>query len=275
MRVVFSHINKDFPVYCETIGYQWQQEPVSRPNGWHYYHWLQTLQGEGIIETSRQKFRLTSGSGILFAPNLPHDYYSAHHDRIWKTAWMTFYGTSINELMTFLAMDEFLYFKQLHRPLEHFIIDTFAVFSDEGADAPFDQSTALYRFIMLLKQNSQSMPPVYQINEIVRPIITFIDKHYSEKITNQTLAALTGYSVTYQTEIFNLYYHVTPLQYLHEYRLRKAKSLLLLHPGLQVQQIGNRVGFNDISKFISRFKAYTGCTPLQFRAQYRQKKMSN
>ncbi|WP_258088786.1 hypothetical protein [Weissella fangxianensis] len=35
------------PLFCESIGYDWQQDVVARPEGHQYYHWLQTDSGGG------------------------------------------------------------------------------------------------------------------------------------------------------------------------------------------------------------------------------------
>ena len=56
-------------------------------------------------------------------------------------------------------------------------------------------------------------------------------------------------------------------EYLTFYRISRAKELLLTNRQLQIQMIGQRVGFADASHFTSMFRKLTGMTPRQFRMQ--------
>ncbi|MFT8829265.1 MAG: helix-turn-helix domain-containing protein, partial [Lentilactobacillus hilgardii] len=96
-------------------------------------------------------------------------------------------------------------------------------------------------------------------------IMTYINKNYTQKIDNQILSKYSGFSISYQNKIFKHYYGITPLIYLNDFRLRKAKSLLLMHPDWQIQQVGEAVGLIDISRFIQQFRKTFGLTPNQFR----------
>ncbi len=45
IRYTFSSIEKTLPLFIESIGYNPQEEDFARPEGYPYYHWLQTLEG--------------------------------------------------------------------------------------------------------------------------------------------------------------------------------------------------------------------------------------
>ncbi|WP_243674358.1 AraC family transcriptional regulator [Lentilactobacillus kisonensis] len=57
------------------------------------------------------------------------------------------------------------------------------------------------------------------------PIISYISKHYAETISNEQLAKITKYSITYQNRVFKQVYNMTPLAYLNSYRMKKSESL--------------------------------------------------
>ena len=37
------------PLFLESVGFNPEQEPISRSEGFPYYHWLQTAVGEGKV----------------------------------------------------------------------------------------------------------------------------------------------------------------------------------------------------------------------------------
>ena len=46
------------PLFAETIGYNPAQESITRPKGYPYYHWIQTVSGLGSIKFQNQKINL-------------------------------------------------------------------------------------------------------------------------------------------------------------------------------------------------------------------------
>lgn len=68
--------------------------------------------------------------------------------------------------------------------------------------------------------------PIYsQYDEIVAPIINYLEAHYEEEIKNEDLDHLVSYSTQYMSKIFKEVYHMSPYQCLMEIRIRKAKEL--------------------------------------------------
>lgn len=265
MRLAFKQPSQDMPLFCESIGYEWQQSPVNRPNGYYAFHWLQTEMGTGIVTINRQQRLLKPNQGILIRTNVSHRYQSIDTHQKWQTAFLAFAGNQADELMTFLGLKTSLFFPALSPELATFIHQSYAQFERNDLVATLRQSSELYRFIMLLKQAEYGIDNTYQAQKIVRPILAYLTVHYHSAITNEQLAAQTGYSVAYQNRIFKSTYGQTPLKYLNDYRLQQAKRLLTLHPDWQIQLIGNSVGFNDISRFIHEFKQYYHLTPRQFK----------
>ncbi|KRM33423.1 two-component sensor response regulator [Agrilactobacillus composti DSM 18527 = JCM 14202] len=264
MRIHFTNINQDLPLFCENIGYDWHQENVQRPKGYYYYHWLQSQTGTGIFMVDNQRFVLGPNQGILLEPNVPHSY-QAKVGETWQTSFLVFSGAIAGNMMTYLGVNRYLYVRHIQLQLSQFIQKSFGIFETEDLESTYAQSEKLYEFLLLLKRNVQHQATSSLVAAIVQPIINYININYANKITNSDLSRYTGYSVAYQNKIFLEYYQQTPLQYLTAYRLRKAKSFLLVHPEWPIQTIGNRVGFDDISHFTQYFRQYTGKTPSAFR----------
>src|SRR5690606_41735777 len=72
IRYVFSTIERSLPLYLESIGYSAWERIFQRPEGYPYYHWLHTLEGEGHFELLGEAVKLTKGKGVLLTPFTPH-----------------------------------------------------------------------------------------------------------------------------------------------------------------------------------------------------------
>ncbi|MFT8399993.1 MAG: helix-turn-helix transcriptional regulator [Lentilactobacillus diolivorans] len=265
MRVAFQKPDQQLPLFCESIGYHWPQAPINRPHGYYAYHWLQTETGTGTVTVDRQQFELAPHQGILIRSGVPHHYRSLNDQQHWETAFLAFFGSIADSLTRFLGLEDFIYFNHLTPELDTFIPQTYDYFLQDNILASFDQSAEIYRFMMLLKQSNYFDANQLADQTIINPIIHYLTNNFGMTVTNEELAQATGYSIPYQNRIFFKKYGQSPLQYLADYRLRKAKVLLTLHPDWQIQKIGNLVGFNDISRFIYQFKKRYHLTPKQFR----------
>ena len=67
--------------------------------------------------------------------------------------------------------------------------------------------------------------------------------------------------------LFVRYLGCSVYEYLTNYRITKAKELLLMRRDRKIQEIAHDVGYTDSSHFIVMFKKLTGMTPAQFRRQ--------
>ena len=87
MPIYFGNNFAKEPFQFDSVGNNWEQESVNRPNGFPLFHYLRTQKGTGIIniyykdELSSdhkisQTIELSKGQGILIAPYIPHSYHN-------------------------------------------------------------------------------------------------------------------------------------------------------------------------------------------------------
>lgn len=96
--------------------------------------------------------------------------------------------------------------------------------------------------------------------------LTYIDKHYNEKIVAQELAQkLFVCRTTLMTE-FKKYTGSTLNDYIIHCRLKNAVSML--YKETPEQQIAEKCGFGDVSNFIRCFKRVYGITPKKYLKEY-------
>ncbi|MFC6316117.1 helix-turn-helix domain-containing protein [Lapidilactobacillus achengensis] len=262
MRVVFTQINAHLPLYLESIGYDWHQETVMRAHGYGYYHWLQTTRGQGICHVGGQTLTLTPGDAILLGPAIPHDYWAAEANQ-WDTQYLTFGGPAVGAILGQNLVD-YQIFRRTAPALRHFIAD-YGPQVTTTTD-PNELSLLIYRFLLLLKQTRESGQQLKrQYAAILQATKQYLDQNYQQNLTNQELAQHSGFSSQHLNRLFKQAYHVTPLQYLNDLRLRNAQTLLLSQPQLTVEQIAIQTGFSSASYFIAQFHQQLQMTPRQFR----------
>lgn len=100
--------------------------------------------------------------------------------------------------------------------------------------------------------------------KILMNAIQHIHTFYHEKISIQTLAQSTGYSVSHFGRLFKASVGKTPDEYIISYRLYKACELLS-NSDASVLDIALSCGFLDASYFTRTFKKKYGCTPHHYR----------
>lgn len=101
--------------------------------------------------------------------------------------------------------------------------------------------------------------------EIVGFIELFIRDNFSQEINLNSLAKRFNFQAPYLSKIYKKYRHETPVKYLQNLRVNKAKYLLLNNPELEVKKIGELVGYPDQYYFSRIFKHLTGKSPSEFR----------
>lgn len=104
----------------------------------------------------------------------------------------------------------------------------------------------------------------------LKPVFSYIEKNYSERITLASLSSVIHMNKNYFCKYFKEKTGKTPFVYLNEYRINQAAAQLLMS-GAPITEIALNTGFDNMSYFIRQFKHYKGCTPSAFRSMERPK----
>ena len=101
---------------------------------------------------------------------------------------------------------------------------------------------------------------------ILAPAIHHILENYADpQVANDTLANLCGISTVYFRKTFESVYGTSPIRYLHELRINKAKAILSGDFG-SIGQVAESVGYSSVYHFSKMFKLYTGLSPSAYAA---------
>ena len=99
---------------------------------------------------------------------------------------------------------------------------------------------------------------------LIHRSVKYIETHYHRQdLYTPMLAKMSGMGQTYYRSIFQSVFGVPPTRYIQQYRVEKAKTLLVYSAGC-VEEIAMAVGFANSSYFCKVFKATAGMTPSEF-----------
>ncbi len=111
-------------------------------------------------------------------------------------------------------------------------------------------------------------------NDKIKEMMIYIHEHYDRKITVEELAASAFLSERECFRVFRSCLHMTPLEYMKNYRLQMACQMLA-REGDSVTEIAQACGLGSSSYFGKVFREYARCTPLEYRKRCRKSSCKN
>ena len=100
----------------------------------------------------------------------------------------------------------------------------------------------------------------------LRMMMQFIADHHTERISLDNIASAANISKSAALRCFRAGMQVSPVGYLNDYRLNRAKELLISSHST-VSEVALAVGFDNVGYFDRVFKRAFGITPKQFAKQ--------
>lgn len=105
--------------------------------------------------------------------------------------------------------------------------------------------------------------------EMMDQIFRYVEDHYSENMMLEDVADAIGFSTYYFTKFFKKNTGKTFITFLNEYRVEKAKWILL-NEDISVNELIERTGFGSSKTFYRVFKQVTGVAPSIFKQEHLQ-----
>jgi YesN/AraC family two-component response regulator len=117
----------------------------------------------------------------------------------------------------------------------------------------------------LVAATSMSAPRVAAGHPNIHRALTFIVEHFAEDITLEDAARQAGLSRFHFCRLFRRETGWTFLEYLHQFRVRRAQALLA-DRYVRITEVAYTVGFSDLSHFDRTFRRMVGRSPSEYRA---------
>ena len=102
---------------------------------------------------------------------------------------------------------------------------------------------------------------------IMNTAVSYIEEHYMEPLSLETVAGFAGFSKYYFSRLFKECIGVSFSEYLIRIRLEAAADLLA-RTDQSIREVALASGFGSTATFNRIFREYKNCTPTQFRAIY-------
>ena len=280
--------------YIRRAGYQ--RHYVIRARRMYDYELLYCFKGNPIIIIENRRYPVGPGTAVFIRPNAVHsilfdekntgEFYWIHFDFKFRK--------DVHELDTLPFEHSYSMnsapLAQPHLIREEVVIDQSIRFPDvlKAAD-PFYMEEAFRKLVSVF--NSQASCHgletreilLHILNRIIQQILTdekgnkenktysyaeviknYIILNFSRKITTKDLAQVLGVGSNYIGKIFKKETGEKLLEYINNYRLDRAKELLM---GTRepVEEIAYQVGFNDVLYFNRCMKKKYGQPPAEIR----------
>ena len=253
------------PFQLTGIGKCSNQCKIVRNNGFNLHMIFYTRKGRGKLIYGGNQYILNKGDIIILSKDISYEYEPISES--WHTSWITFIGTHIDETIKSLHLEkaQIIHYDNLE-PVEDIFKKMIGLLKNRTSHWMYSCSGMLYTMLTDLASHSIEKQTIGETAEesYIEDVINYIDTHFSEYISLENLAEISGVTPEHLCKIFRNKVNMRPFEYVARKRIQESK-LLLETTTLPISEIGERVGYEDKSYFGYVFKKYEKISPTQFR----------
>ena len=283
LRETASHGSEEYP-FCYYYEDIWDFD--FHCIDWHWHpevEFVYVQQGKADFLVGGNRYVLSSGDGIFINSQVIHRFEATDSAIIPNIVFSPvllvpqgslIYSRYIRPIIE--STTECVIFSA-EETVHHCIIETMrSIFAVQGSGTASEMKTAelllklwrfLYESILITDCGSMSVHSA-QTQAKLQIMMQYIHDNYSGQITLDDIARTVLISKSSVLNIFRTYLHTSPINYVVEYRLKRA-SKLLVDTENSVCTIAHETGFENIGYFCRRFKKLYGVTPINYRKYYR------
>lgn len=267
MQTSFYRKQRLLPFLMNINGYKEYQYEMIRPSGMPENAQFSICTfGEGeFTDENGKTHRVRKGDIFYFLPDTPHSY------RNITEKWSLYYLIIGGERMpAFLQKLGYLRSGVLHPDRETYeeMCRIWQAVDDQHKEsinmkAIARLSSLCYKTMIHLCRflfNEPAGERERAYNRIL-PVLSAIDVQYGTDLTLDSLAALIGVTPTYLCRLFKNAIGISPVSYITNVRMERAKQLLRERKELPVNRIAAECGFADPGYFGRVFRRAFGITP--------------
>lgn len=232
------------------------------------------LNGKGKYQVDGRTYYLEKDQGFLMEPDVMSSY-EADLEEPWRYLWIGFEGSNATALLQQIGLS--------HHTLtfdascgEQLLSYVNSILNCElaGVEQELFLQGQLFHFLSCLSHDFSTNPNVFQHdkqNYYVRAAEDFIRAHFAEDIKVQDIADAIGISRSYLAILFQNVLHLSPSDYLTNFRISRAHEQLQI-TDTPITKISENCGYQNPLVFTRAFKKKIGITPSQFRKTVRKER---
>ncbi len=267
--MIESEREKLLPVHVIRAGFKERQYHITRNDEFAAYQISVCTGGTGKFLCGGREHDVAEGDIFIFSPRVPHEYYPTSNK--WQMYFTVFGGEGAEGISEYLRLERSEVRSCPDQNTRSKITEICSGLC-RSQDA-YEKSLLLYRLLGLvssLAKNTYGAENIERkkIDKKIRPVVAFIEKNYKSPVSLDEMAELIDVSKSYLCRVFKQAYSITPVTFLLNYRISKAKQLLI-STDMKVRLLAAECGFNDTSYFCMMFKKSEGMTPEEFRTLHK------
>ena len=240
------------------------------------FHLHVVLSGKGVLCVNGVETQLRFGQLFVTKPG-EDTWYRADREDPWSYCWMAYDGTEARHYTEAAGLvtgtnwlncriDVTRFYTLVQNALEYS--------SNLTLPGELNRLARLMEFLALAiesaNRDSKTSPrkPEYNAKVYVEYAVNYLQANYHNAKIND-VAQKIGINRSYLTSIFRQQMGISPQEYLMQYRMDKAREILL-ESDISVQEIALRVGYDNALTFSKIFKSYYGLSPAYYRQEKRE-----
>ncbi|MDR1952859.1 MAG: AraC family transcriptional regulator [Clostridiales Family XIII bacterium] len=260
------------------------------PEHWHNeIEIVYALRGGVCVVINGTEYKLKEKEIVFLLPGDTHSYLNTHdHERmviLFSLALFAFPDAPntkptmiINRLKAVSRWSG--HWTEEHREAAREILDRLAkINTPVRLERDLEIRARLTDLILLICEEDASVEPILSDNVAEKAmrnmatLFSYIESNYASYISLEAASQIMWFAPGYFTRYFKKYTGVTFMEYLTNFRISKAKEMLIdtVKP---VIQIAEETGFSSIKTFNRRFKDQVGVSPSEYRKSMNEKNKS-
>jgi AraC family transcriptional regulator, arabinose operon regulatory protein len=249
-----------------------------RPHGSGDWLLIYTVEGAGLITTSKGSRRMGRGDVVLFEPGARQDYRTHPSAGSWRLLWAHFHPRpawipwlnwpEIDLKTRFFVLPPGEARQEFGRAMRRLV-----TLSRRRGSWMFELAYAALEEALLWTQVVQAEATQPLPDTRIQKAAAFLRDNFKQPFSLPNLAKTSALSVSRFSHLFRRQMGCTPVQFLEQQRLAHATQLLRL-TGMSVEEVAAESGYDDPFYFSNRFRQHLGRSPRNFRIQSREGRLA-
>ena len=242
-----------FPLYLTTVGVEYKQYHLKRPDGYARHQIFLVNSGNGFLKIGGESFEISANDLFYIASDVPHEYYG--EDESFKTTYISFFGSGFESIKRYYGLGDFGVYK--NKSIGAFKMSAEKLY--DIVDKVHELSTLCsLTFSTVISYFDEACKKEYSSMEKVR---NYLEENYSKPITLDDVLTVYGHSKTKLCRDFKEKYDMTVFEMLTGIRLRHAHNMININPNIALKNVATYCGFSDVSYFCKMYKRFFGYSP--------------
>ncbi|GAF02697.1 AraC family transcriptional regulator [Saccharicrinis fermentans] len=259
---------------------------------WHYHHEFELLlitkgYGTRVIGDNTSKFAV--GDLVLIGGNIPHAWFSdpvffeKDNNETCESVYLQFdrsiFGTrfaGLPEMKSIQTLLNAAKFGLRYAPKNE-SVEIMNLICDFPSYSGVDRLLNLIKILDLFEKghwdpivSKAYFDSIFVTKSVrIKKVHEYVMNNYMEDVSVQKAAELSEMNVSSFCRFFKKVTHKTFSQFVKETRIDFAQQLLI-NTSLTSNQVGFECGFSSVAYFNQCFKAISGVSPLEYRANYKK-----